>query len=84
MVRKAAKPSGTTDPKGRPAKVWLAISEPPEQRRKTRQLSKTKRAVLEIAEKQGAHLVVGTLWLDQQRIAGVGQPPVGKVGVWMA
>ena len=40
-------------PRGNPAKVWLAISESPEQRRRTKQMSKTKRTVLEIAEKTG-------------------------------
>ena len=58
LVRKAARDSGAKDSKGGKAKIWLAVSESPEQRRRTKQLSKTKRAVLEISEKMGKAVTV--------------------------
>ena len=84
MVRKAALPTGGMDRSGRPARLWLAISEPPEQRKRTRQLSKTKRCVLEVAEKRGVTLQLkadyrtGTLLLEQKKVAGSGSPPAGS------
>ena len=83
-VRNAALPGGGVDRSGRPAKLWLAISEPPKQRRRTRQLSKTKRCVLEVAEKRGVTLQLradyktGYLLLDHKKVAGIGSPPAGS------
>ena len=80
LVSKAALPSGGKDRKGNPSTIWMAVSESPEQRRKTRQLSKSKRCVLEIAEKHGRSLVVraqyklGVLWMDDRKITGAGAP----------
>ena len=74
IIRKVALPTGGTDKSGRPAKLRLAISKSPEQRRRTRQMSKSKRAVLEGADKNARSLAVradyksGTLWLDARKI----------------
>ena len=83
VVRKAALPAGGTNKAGKPSQLWLAICESPEQRRRTRQMSKSKRAVLEGADKISRSLAVradyrsGSLWLDDRRIAGLGKPPAG-------
>ena len=83
LVRKAALPTGGTNKGGKPSRLGLAISESPEQRRRTRQMSKSKRAVLEGADKKCRTLAVradyksGSLWLDDRKIAGLGRPPAG-------
>ena len=84
LVRKAAIPAGGTTRDGKPSRVWLAVSESPEQRRRTRQMSKSKRAVLEGADKNARSLTIradyknGSLWLEDRKIAGLGRPPPGR------
>ena len=80
-VRKADYLTGAKDGSGKPSKAWLAISESPEQQRRTKQMSKSKRAVLEGSDRMGKSVLVradykaGLLWMGSRQIAGLGRPP---------
>ena len=66
--------------KGQPKQVWVAISEPPEQRRKSLFAGKVKRLVLEAAETLAKTVQVqaeyraGTVWVEGKRVASATSP----------
>ena len=72
-----------TNGKGQAKQVWVAISQPPEQRRKSRFAGKVKRLVLEAAEtlaktmKVQAEYRAGTVWVEGKRVASATAPKVG-------
>ena len=69
--------------KGQAKQVWVAISQPPEQRRKSRFAGKVKRLVLEAAEtlaktiKVQAEYRAGTVWVEGKRVASATAPKMG-------
>ena len=71
------------DGKGNPKQIWVAISEPPEQRRKSRFGGKVKRLVMEAAETLGKTVKVqveycaGTVWVEGRRVASASVPKSG-------
>ena len=66
--------------KEHPKQVWVVISEPPEQRRKSRFAGKVKRLVLEAAETLAKTIQVqaeyraGTVWVEGKRVASATAP----------
>ena len=73
IARKVKEHTEARNDKGQPKQVWVAISEPPYQRRKSRFAGKVKRLVLEAAETLAKTVQVqaeyraGTVWVEGKR-----------------
>ena len=75
-VRKLQHKTGHKDDKGKELVVWMALSQPPEIRRRTRTTAKTKRAILESSEKSGQAVKAdyrrGSVFIEGSKVAGSG------------
>ena len=61
-----------------PSRLWMAISQPPDRRKRAQLAAKTKRVILEQTEGTLDRIEVdfstGSVWLDQVRVSGTSGP----------
>ena len=89
LVRRLQYKTGHKDDRDKDHVVWMALSQPPEVRRRARTTAKTKRAILEGAEKNGGQLPPaavradyrrGAVFIEGYKVAGSGpRPTSGEV-----
>ena len=73
-VRNANLVLGTRDD-GEPSRLWMAVSQPPERRKRAQLAAKTKRLILEMegdARQLEVEWSTGSVWYRQRRIASAG------------